>query len=80
MEDASNQNTFYIGAVEDDVPPVLHATQAATNVSAASACLRVVGKHLATASESGDVAERLIHAPGSEGVSANASQVGFGAT
>ncbi len=62
------------------MPSVLHEAQAATNIIADSTCLRVVGKHLATRSKIGNVSESLISAPGFEGVSADAEQVGFSAT
>ena len=62
------------------MPSVLHAPQAGTNIIADPARLRVVGKHLTTPSEIGNVADHLICAPGSEGVSADAEQVGFSAT
>ena len=80
VQDAIDHNTVGIGPVEDDMPPMLYAAQATTNIIAGSACLRAVGQHLATASEAGDVADRLVHAPGLEGVSADADQVGFSAT
>jgi hypothetical protein len=62
------------------MPSVLHAAQAATNITADSTRLGVVGKHLATRPEIGNVPDRLISAPGLEGVSADADQVGFSAT
>jgi hypothetical protein len=80
VEDARDQNAIGIVSVEDDMPSVLHAAQATTNIIADPTCLRVVGKHLATRSEIGNVADRLIYAPGFESVSADAEQVGFSAT
>lgn len=72
MQDARDQNAIGIVSVEDDVPSMLHAAQSATNVIADSTCLRVVGKHLATRSKIGNIADRLIHAPGLEGMRADA--------
>ncbi|HEV8412456.1 MAG TPA: hypothetical protein VGQ49_02595 [Bryobacteraceae bacterium] len=80
MQDAIDQNALGTGPVEDDMPAVLHAAQAATNIIADSTCLRVVGKHLATRSEIDNVAYCLISAPGFEAMSADAEQVGFSAT
>jgi hypothetical protein len=80
VQDAIGQNALGTGPVEDDMPAVLHAAQAATNIIADSTCHRVVGKHLATRSEIGNVADGLICAPGLEGVSTDADQVGFSAT
>jgi len=72
VEDARDQNALGIGPVEDDMPPVLHAAQAGTNIIADSTSLSVVGKHLATRSQIGNVADRLIYAPGFEGMRADA--------
>jgi hypothetical protein len=80
VQDARDSNALGIGPVKDDVPSALHAAKAATNIIADSTGLRVVGKHLATRSEIGNVADRLISAPGLERVSADADQVGFSAT
>ncbi len=80
VQDTRDYNALGIGPVEYDMPSVLHAAQAATNIIADSTSLRVIGKHLATRSEIGNVADRLICAPGSEGVSADAEQVGCSAT
>lgn len=80
MQDARDQNALGIGPVEDDMPSVLHAAQAGTNVVANPARLWVVGKRLATGLKIGNVADRLFYAPGFEGVSADAEQVGFSAT
>jgi len=80
VEDARDQNALGIAPIEDDVPSVLHAAEAATNIIADSTCLRVVSKHLATRSEIAKVADCLIDAPGLEGMRADADQVGFSAT
>jgi hypothetical protein len=72
VQDARDQNAFGIGPVEDDMPSVFHSAQSATNVIADSTCLRVVGKHLTTRSKIGNIADRLIHAPGLEGMRADA--------
>jgi hypothetical protein len=63
VQDARDPNALAIGSVEDDMPSVLHASQAGTNVVANSARLRVVGERLATTLEIGNVADRLVYAP-----------------
>ena len=65
VQDARDQNALGVGPIEDDMPAVLHAAKVGTNFIANSARLRVVGKHLATSLEIGNVADGLVCAPGS---------------
>jgi hypothetical protein len=79
MEDAGKQNSAGLLAVEQDMPAVLKAAQAGTNVLAKAAQGRIAGQHLATILQFVEVVCGLGLAPSAEGKFADAQQVGLGA-
>ena len=79
MEDAGKQNSAGLLAVEQDMPAVLKAAQAGTNMLAKAAYRRIARQHLATILQFAEVAGGLGLAPFAEGIFADAQQVGFGA-
>jgi hypothetical protein len=75
-----NQNASSVLAVKDHVPAALHPAKTGTNIVTRPAQLGIAGKHLATLFEIVDVTDGLAFAPGTKGISADAEQIGFGAT
>jgi len=79
MEDAGNQDSARLLTVEHDMPAVLKAAQAGTNILAKAAQSRIAGQHLATILQFAEVACGLGLAPFAEGIFADAQQIGLGA-
>jgi hypothetical protein len=75
MQDARNQNTTTLLAVEHHVLAMLQTPQARTNVVTEPAQRRIVSKHLATNLKLADVTGGLGFAPCAKGVIADAQQV-----
>ena len=75
MQDARNQNTTTLLAVEHHVLAMLQTPQARTNVVTEPAQRRVVSKRLATNLKLADVTGGLGFAPCAKGVIADAQQV-----
>jgi hypothetical protein len=80
MQDARNQNTTTLLAVEHHVLAMLQAPQARTNVFTEPAQGRVVRKHLATNLKLAEVTGGLGTSPSAKGVISDAQQIGLSAT
>jgi hypothetical protein len=78
VQDAGNQNSLGFLAVKDNMLATLHSAQAAANILTASADLGIIGQHPAKCLQTVDVAERLIFAPGPQGINTDPQQIGFG--
>lgn len=78
MKDAGNQNSFGLLAVKHHMLSALHSSQAGADIIAASAKCRIVSEHPTTGFKFDDVADSLVFAPGSKGISSDPQQVGFG--
>jgi len=75
MQDARNQDTTTLLAVEHHVLAMLQALQARTNVVTEPAQRRIVSKHLATNLKLAEVTGGLGTAPCAKGVISDAQQV-----
>ena len=72
MEDARNQDSAGLLAIEQDMPAVFKAAQSGTNMLAKAAESRLARQHLATILKFAEVAGGLGLAPFAEGIFADA--------
>lgn len=79
MQDAGNQYAASRLAVKHQMPAVLHAPQAGTDIVTRTAQRGIIGQHPAAGLQTVEVADSLVFSPSAKGVCCDCQQVGFGA-